>query len=28
VHSSLAAKETARRVWKDLKSKRMENNVR
>lgn len=28
VHSSLAAKETARGVWKDLKSKKMENNVR
>jgi 4-carboxymuconolactone decarboxylase len=27
-HSSLAAKETARGVWKDLKAKRAESNVR
>jgi 4-carboxymuconolactone decarboxylase len=28
VHSSLAARDSARGVWKDLKNKRMENNVR
>lgn len=27
-HSSLAAKETARRVWRELKAKRAESNVR